>query len=120
MRKLTATTFGLGFLAFVTLGAVAGCAGTAQTSRTGFDVLVAHDTTGRKVVVVPATGIMLRDGSKVSQDVEVEWTPSQMKVYSADKSQLLATIDASDIQIQHRGQGATKDDPMSTFKDDDR
>ncbi len=96
------------------LAGASGCAAVSQAPQTGaraggFDVLVAHDGDGRKLVVVPATGIMVRDGDRDSQDVQVEWTLAhdvsrgRMLVYSADRTRLLANINAGDVEIQHRG-----------------
>ncbi len=98
-------------LGILVLAALSGCAAvTPGPSRAaGFDVLIAKDSTGQRLMVMPSTGIMLRDGSRESVDVQVHWTLAhdlergRMMVFSADGARLLADVSVRDIAVQHRG-----------------
>ncbi len=99
-------------LAGAALGTLVGCSGSGpqlHAKSGGYDVIVARDSHGRGLMVVPSTGIMLRDGAKESVDVQVEWTLAQdvgrgrMLVYSADGSRLLANVNAGDVDVMHKG-----------------
>jgi hypothetical protein len=91
----------------IVLGALSGCAATSSRPA-GFDVLIARDAAGQRLMVMPSTGIMLRDGSRESEDVQVQLTSAgdtesgRMKVYSANGTRLIADVSIRDIVVQHR------------------
>ncbi len=111
-RGASAVRFVVCMLGVAGASLLVGCAAMLEApshARTGYDVIGAHDADGRAVVILPATGVMLREGANESEDVQVEWTmahsvsPGRMLVYSADRSRLLVNVSAGDVDLSEFG-----------------
>jgi hypothetical protein len=95
----------LGLLGLV--GCAASSTRVASSPKSGYDVLVAHDAQG-EVTIVPQSGVAFRPGSMETEQVHVEWTtshdvaPGKMLVWNRDRSRLLASLDASAVDVRHR------------------
>ncbi len=102
----------LGF-AILALVAATGCAAvsTSQARSPGIDVVVATDSEGHRMMVIPSAGLMLRDGSRETVDVDVRWqlatdaSKGRMQVFTADGAHLLADVSVADLVVQHRTRG---------------
>jgi hypothetical protein len=104
----------LGF-AILALVAATGCStfstAAGQARSPGIDVVVATDAEGHRMMVIPSAGLMLRDGSRETVDVDVRWqvasdvSKGRMQVFTADGARLLADVSVADLVVQHRTRG---------------
>ena len=111
-EPMTMNGYSVAFGALV-LTALSACAATPSGPR-GYDLLIARDATGKPMQVMPSAGLLFREGSRQSEDIQVQLTSTggdeRMKVYSADGARLIADVSIHDVGVQHRsGRGAFAD-----------
>ena len=95
-------------IAVVVAGSGCAAMAPAPAKTVGVDAVVATNADGERLLVFPAAGIMLRDGSRESVDVQVKWEAAQdpvhgrMRVLSADGARVYADVSVGQLAIQHR------------------